>query len=64
MAPAVVPASYGGMFLLFDVRTLCLAREVLVYEAGLADFAHSMQGLGTGPVTPFSSSVAKVLRKG
>jgi acyl-CoA dehydrogenase len=33
-----------------DVRLLCLARETLAYESGLADFAFAMQGLGTGPI--------------
>jgi acyl-CoA dehydrogenase len=33
-----------------DVRTLCLAREILARHSGLADFAFAMQGLGTGPV--------------
>ncbi|MBN9508145.1 MAG: acyl-CoA dehydrogenase family protein [Alphaproteobacteria bacterium] len=33
-----------------DVRTICLAREILARHAGLADFAFAMQGLGTAPV--------------
>ena len=33
-----------------DVRTLCLAREILARHMGLADFAFAMQGLGTGSV--------------
>ena len=33
-----------------DVRTLCLAREILARHSGLADFAFAMQGLGTGSV--------------
>ncbi|MBU6499239.1 MAG: acyl-CoA dehydrogenase family protein, partial [Rhodospirillales bacterium] len=37
----------------FDVRTLCLAREILARYSGLADFAFAMQGLGTGSVTLF-----------
>jgi acyl-CoA dehydrogenase len=39
-----------------DVRTLCLAREILARHAGLADFAFAMQGLGTGAVTLFGSA--------
>jgi acyl-CoA dehydrogenase len=31
-----------------DVRSLCLARDILARHAGLADFAFAMQGLGTG----------------
>ena len=46
---AAVPGQDGGQAR-HDVRTLCLARETLAYESGLADFAFAMQGLGTGPV--------------
>jgi acyl-CoA dehydrogenase len=35
----------------FDVRTLCLTREILARYSGLADFAFAMQGLGTGSIT-------------
>jgi acyl-CoA dehydrogenase len=38
-----------------DVRTLCLAREVLARHDGLADFAFAMQGLGMGAVTLFGT---------
>lgn len=34
-----------------DVRTLCLAREILARHSGLADFAFAMQGLGAGPIS-------------
>src|SRR5262245_48559069 len=44
---AVVPAACGGMHANLDVRTLCLAREILAFRDGLADFAFAMQGLGT-----------------
>ena len=47
----VVPASHGGRHARLDVRSLCLAREVLAYHAGLADFAFAMQGLGSGPIS-------------
>jgi acyl-CoA dehydrogenase len=56
---AVVPQAYGGLFPSFDVRTLCLAREILAYHDGLADFAFAMQGLGTGPITLFGSEDLK-----
>ena len=46
---AAVPGADGAEAR-HDVRTLCLARETLAYESGLADFAFAMQGLGTGPV--------------
>ncbi len=56
---AVVPAEYGGMFPRLDVRTLCLAREILAWRDGLADFAFAMQGLGSGPITLFGSDAIK-----
>lgn len=39
-----------------DVRTLCLSREHLAYQDGLADFAFAMQGLGTGAISLFGSA--------
>ncbi|GGK28891.1 acyl-CoA dehydrogenase family protein [Salinarimonas ramus] len=56
---AVAPAAYGGAGETYDVRSLCLAREILAYHDGLADFAFAMQGLGTGPVTLFGSEELK-----
>jgi len=56
---AVVPQAYGGLYPAFDVRTLCLARETLAYQDGLADFAFAMQGLGTGPITLFGPEAMK-----
>jgi acyl-CoA dehydrogenase len=56
---AAVPEAYGGLYPSFDVRTLCLAREILAYRNGLADFAFAMQGLGTGPITLFGSEEMK-----
>ena len=38
-----------------DVRALCLARDILAQQSGLADFAFAMQGLGTGPVSLFGT---------
>jgi acyl-CoA dehydrogenase len=54
-----VPAAYGGLFPSFDVRSLCLARETLAYQDGLADFAFAMQGLGTGSITLAGSDELK-----
>jgi acyl-CoA dehydrogenase len=48
---AVVPFEYGGLHPRLDVRTLCLAREILGWHDGLADFAFAMQGLGTGSIS-------------
>ncbi|HEY8245098.1 MAG TPA: acyl-CoA dehydrogenase family protein [Casimicrobiaceae bacterium] len=46
-----VPAAYGGAAAHVASRSLCIAREVLAYHDGLADFAFAMQGLGTGAIT-------------
>jgi acyl-CoA dehydrogenase len=56
---AVVPAEYGGLHPRLDVRTLCIAREILAFRDGLADFAFAMQGLGTGAITLFGSPELK-----
>jgi acyl-CoA dehydrogenase len=56
---AVVPAAYGGLSHTLDVRTLCLAREILAWQDGLADFAFAMQGLGTGSISLFGSEALK-----
>ena len=34
----------------FDVRSLAILREVFAFHSGLADFALTMQGLGSGPI--------------
>jgi len=39
----------------FDLRSICLAREILAQHAALADFAFAMQGLGTGAITLFGT---------
>jgi acyl-CoA dehydrogenase len=41
------------------VRTLCLAREILAFRDGLADFAFAMQGLGTASISLFGSDELK-----
>ena len=46
-----VPASHGGAADGVVSRSLCVAREVLAYHDGLADFAFAMQGLGTGAIS-------------
>ena len=56
---AVVPAEHGGLHPRLDVRTLCLAREILAFRDGLADFAFAMQGLGTGSISLFGSAELK-----
>lgn len=54
-----VPAEFGGRSDRLDVRSLCLLRENLAFESGLADFAFAMQGLGAGPISLFGSSELK-----
>ena len=56
---AVVPSSHGGLHPVLDVRTLCIAREILGFHDGLADFAFAMQGLGTASVSLFGSDDLK-----
>lgn len=54
-----VPAAYGGLHDKLDVRSLCLARDILGRASGLADFALAMQGLGSASVTLFGSEAQK-----
>lgn len=42
-----------------DVRMLCLARETLARNDGLADFVFAMQGLGTGALSLFGSGAQR-----
>ncbi|HKA78443.1 MAG TPA: acyl-CoA dehydrogenase family protein [Xanthobacteraceae bacterium] len=56
---AVVPAEAGGLHPKLDVRTLCLAREILAFRDGLADFAFAMQGLGTGAISLYGTAELK-----
>src|ERR1019366_9001464 len=56
---ASVPRAYGGLHDALDVRTLCLAREILAWHEGLADFAFGMQGLGSGSISLFGSDALK-----
>ncbi|MEO0323319.1 MAG: acyl-CoA dehydrogenase family protein, partial [Myxococcota bacterium] len=44
-----------------DVRTLCLAREILGRHDGLADFAFAMQGLGMGAVSLFGTAPQRAM---
>jgi acyl-CoA dehydrogenase len=39
----------------FDLRSICLAREILARHGALADFAFAMQGLGTAAITLFGT---------
>jgi acyl-CoA dehydrogenase len=48
---SVATARPGADAASIDSRSLCLAREILAWHDGLADFAFAMQGLGTGAVS-------------
>ena len=52
---AAISAEHGGLHPQLDVRTLCLAREILAFHDGLADFSFAMQGLGTGSISLYGS---------
>ena len=54
-----VPAPHGGIAERLDVRSLCVAREILAYHDGLADFAFVMQGLGSGPISLFGTEAQR-----
>ncbi|MEO8487571.1 MAG: acyl-CoA dehydrogenase family protein [Betaproteobacteria bacterium] len=55
----VVPASHGGASAQIESRSLCVAREVLAWHDGLADFAFAMQGLGTGAISLAGSAAQR-----
>lgn len=54
-----VPQLYGGARGGLDVRSLCLAREIMGRASGLADFALAMQGLGSAPVSLYGREEQK-----
>jgi acyl-CoA dehydrogenase len=54
-----VPKDGGGTLDKLEVRSLALAREILAYHHGLADFAFVMQGLGSGPISLFGTPEQK-----
>ena len=49
----------AGCIAKLDVRTLCIAREILAFRDGLADFAFAMQGLGTGSISLYGTPELK-----
>ncbi len=63
IAPMLVSALGAGGWLGYaasldgrlDSRSLCLARDVLARQSGLAEFAFAMQGLGSAAITLFGS---------
>jgi acyl-CoA dehydrogenase len=56
---AIGGVAYGAMADTIDTRAICLIRETLARESGLADFAFAMQGLGSGAITLFGSAGQK-----
>ncbi|MDQ6618421.1 MAG: acyl-CoA dehydrogenase family protein [Pseudomonadota bacterium] len=56
---ACADAHYGGLRDTVEVRSLCIAREVLAEASGLADFAFAMQGLGAAPISLFGTDEQK-----
>ena len=54
-----VPRARGGAPDAFDVRSICLIREMLAYTSSLAEFAFAMQGLGSGPIALFGTDAQK-----
>ena len=56
---AAVPGAAGGLRDGLDVRSIALTRETLAFNAGLADFAFAMQGLGSGPVSLFGDATQR-----
>jgi acyl-CoA dehydrogenase len=43
--------AHGGASEVIDTRAVCLLREALAFQHGLADFAFAMQGLGSGAIS-------------
>ncbi|MCD6026977.1 MAG: acyl-CoA dehydrogenase [Solimicrobium sp.] len=52
---AIAGVKYGGISAAIDTRAICLIREILARQSGLADFAFAMQGLGSGAISLFGS---------
>lgn len=48
---AVAGTAHGGSAESIDTRAICLIRETLARQSGLADFAFAMQGLGSGAIS-------------
>lgn len=52
----LLPAALGGQRDKVDVRSLCIARDVLARDSGLADCTFAMQGLGAVPIVLFGTA--------
>ena len=51
--------AYGGAGDNVDTRAICLLRETLARNSGLADFSFAMQGLGSGAISLFGTDDQK-----
>ncbi len=54
-----VPSARAGAGDGFDLRSICVLREVFAHHGGLPDFAFIMQGLGSGPISLAGSDALK-----
>lgn len=52
----LLPAALGGPRDKVDVRSLCIARDELARDSGLADCTFAMQGLGGVPIVLFGTA--------
>jgi acyl-CoA dehydrogenase len=52
----LLPAALGGPRDKVDVRSLCIARDLLARDSGLADCTLAMQGLGGVPIVLFGTA--------
>ncbi|HEY2929557.1 acyl-CoA dehydrogenase family protein [Piscinibacter sp.] len=56
---AVGGVAHGGAADAIDTRAICLIRETLARQSGLADFAFAMQGLGSGAISLAGTAAQK-----
>jgi len=54
-----VTSEFGGARPAFDVRSICLIREVLARHDALADFAFALQGLGSASISMHGAAALK-----
>ncbi|MGC1107676.1 MAG: acyl-CoA dehydrogenase family protein [Candidatus Acidiferrales bacterium] len=59
IAHAVGGEAFGGAADAIDTRAICVIREALAYQSGLADFVFALQGLGSGAISLFGTDEQK-----
>ena len=59
IAHAVGGKAFGGAADAIDTRAICVIRESLAYQSGLADFVFALQGLGSGAISLFGTDEQK-----